>query len=115
RDRAHPGRRPCLGREWEARLGWEAERQPEGAANGAAMRDGDDVAAAMLVEHVMDRPRDALEHVDKALTAGCPLVRRGMPEAVERAAARVPQFLVGEALPITKTLLGELGDRLGFC
>src|SRR5262249_28683289 len=109
-----PGQRAILGREGEAGLRFEAERQAEGAPNGAAMRDGDDVAAAMLVEYVMDRPRDALEHVDKALAARRPLVCRRMPEAVERAAARVLQFLVGEALPITKTLLGEIGDRLGF-
>ena len=91
--------------------GFEAERQAERGADRAAMRHRDDVAAAIGVEHAMDRARDPLHHIDKALAAGRALMRRGMPEAVERAAARMAQLLVGQALPVAETLLGEIGDR----
>ncbi len=77
------------------------------------MGDGDDVAPAMRIEHPMNGARDPLHHVDKALAAGRAFMRRRMPEAMERAAARLAQFLVGEALPIAKALLGEVGDCLG--
>ena len=44
------GERAVLHREGEAGLGVETERQAERGADRAAMRDGDDVAAAMLLE-----------------------------------------------------------------
>src|SRR5256885_12758479 len=78
------------------------------------MRDGDDVAPAMRVEHPADGARNALHHIDKALAARGALMRRRMPEPVERAAPRMAQFLVGQPLPIPKTLLRKIGDRLGI-
>src|SRR3954462_13059062 len=59
----------------------------------------------------MDRPRDPLHHIDKTLAPGGALMRRGVPEAVERAAARMAQLVIGQALPVTETLLGEIGQR----
>src|SRR6266550_8610883 len=49
------------------------------------MRDGDDVAPAMRVEHPVDR-----------------------------AAPRMAQFLVGQPLPLAKALLRKIRDRLGI-
>ena len=57
----------------------------------------------------MDRPRDALHHIDEALAAGRGLMRRRVPEAMKRAAAGVPQLVISEALPLAKALLGEIG------
>ena len=59
----------------------------------------------------MDRARDPLHHIDKALAAGGALMRRRVPEAVERAAARMAQLVIGQALPVAETLLGEVGHR----
>src|SRR5207244_11336908 len=116
---AHPGAvdvvdtgdRAVFHREGEARLGVEPEREAERGADGAAMRDGDDVAAAMGLDQRMDRPRDALHHIDEALAAGRGLMRRRVPEAMKRAAAGVPQLVISEALPLAKALLGEIGNR----
>ena len=73
--------------EFRRSIGLKAERQAQGAADRAAMRDRDDVAAAMFLGQLEDRPRHPGHHVDKALAAGNTLMRRGMPETVERAAA----------------------------
>ena len=78
------------------------------------MRDGDDVAPAMRVEHPVDGARNALHHIDKALAARGAFMRRRMPEPVERAAPRMAQFLVGQPLPLAKALLRKIGDRLGI-
>ena len=75
------------------------------------MDDGDDVASAIWFEQPMDRLRHPLHHIGEALAAGRPLMRRGMPEAMERAGARLAQFLVGQPLPLAEALLGEIGDR----
>src|SRR4051812_12282966 len=37
-------------------------------------------------------------------------MRRRVPETVERAAARLAQFLISQALPVAEALLGEVGD-----
>ena len=57
----------------------------------------------------MDRSRDPLHHIDKALAARGALVRRGLPEAVKGAAARMAQLLIGQALPVAETLLRKVG------
>src|SRR6266704_1808536 len=101
-DVVDPGDRAVFHREGEAGFGFETERETERGADRAAMRDGDDVAAAMRLDQRMDRPRDALHHVDKALTARRALNRRGVPEAVKCAAPRVAQLVIGEALPLAE-------------
>src|SRR5829696_6274232 len=108
------GQRAVLHRERETGLRLEAEREPQGGADRAAMRDGDDVAAAVWVENRVDRARDALHHVDEAFAAGRPLMRRRVPKAVELPAARMAQLVVGQALPVAEALLGEVGDRRGL-
>ncbi len=42
--------------------------------------------------------------------SGRALVRRGVPEAVKGAAARLVQLLVFEALPLAEILFGKIGD-----
>src|SRR3954454_1479756 len=113
-DMVDAGDRAVFHREGEAGFGFEPEREAERRADRAAMRDGDDVAPAMCIEHKEDGAGDPLHHVDKALAAGRPLLRRGVPEAVKGAAARLAQLLIGQALPVAEALLGEVGDRLGL-
>src|SRR6266446_7948619 len=68
-DMVDAGDRAVFHREGEARLGVEPEREAEGGADRAAMCDGDDVAAAIGLDQRMDRARDPLHHIDKALAA----------------------------------------------
>src|SRR3954462_3418757 len=106
--------RAVFHREGEAGFGFEPEREAQRRADRAAMRDGDDVAPAMDIEHKVNGAGDPLHHVDKALAAGRPLLRRGVPEAVKGAAARLAQLLIGQPLPLAEILLGQIGDRLGL-
>src|SRR4029077_2458050 len=105
--------RAVFHREGEAGLGVEAERETERGADRAAVRDYDDVAAAIGLDQQMDRARDPLHHIDEALAARDAFMCGRVPEAVKRAAPRVAQLLIGEALPIAEALFGEVGDRLG--
>src|SRR6478672_13494583 len=112
-DMVDPGDRAVFHRKGEAGFRFEVEREAERRADRAAMGDGDDVAPAMRVEHPMDGARDPLHHIDKALATRGALMRRRMPEPVKRTTPRLAQFLVSEALPLAKTLLRKIGDRLG--
>src|SRR5579862_3720720 len=82
-DMVDAGQRAILQRERQAMLRLEAEREPQSTADRAAMRDGDDVAAAMFLDEREDRAVDPRHHLDKALATGDALVRRRVPEAVE--------------------------------
>src|ERR1044071_735165 len=106
--------RAVFHRERETRFRLQAERQPERGADRTAMRHRDDVAAAIGVENAMDRARDPLHDIDKALAAWGALMRRRMPEAMERAAARMAQLVIGQALPVAETLLAEIRYRGRF-
>src|SRR5437763_13786369 len=98
-DMVDAGDRAVFHREGEAGLRFEAEREAERGADRAAMRDRDDVMPAIGIEHLVDRARHALHRVEEALAARRALMRRRMPETVERAAAGMAQFLVGQPLP----------------
>src|SRR4051794_29010514 len=106
--------RAVFHRERETRFRLQPERQPERGADRAAMRHRDDVAAAIGVENAMDRARDPLHHVDEALAAGGALMRRRVPESVERTAARMAQLVIGQALPVAETLFAKLRYRGRF-
>src|SRR6478735_5386128 len=73
--------RAVFHREGETRLRVEAERQTERGADRASMRHRYDVAAAIVVEHGMNRPRDPLHDIDKTFTTGSALMCRRVPEA----------------------------------
>src|SRR5579863_7361720 len=103
-DMIDAGHRAVLHRKGEASLGFEPKREAECGADRAAMGDGDDVAAAMRRDQRVDGARHTLHDIDKTLAAGRPLMRRSVPEAVERAAARMAQFFIGQALPVAETL-----------
>ena len=90
-------------------LGFETERQAQRGADRAAMRDGDDVTAAMRLGELKDRPGHPRHQIGETLAARHALIRRRMPKPVERAAARVAQLVVGHALPIAEILLGQIG------
>src|SRR5713226_10686643 len=70
------GDRAVFHREGEAGLGFEPEREAERGADRAAMRDGDDVAAAIGLDQRMDRARDPLHHIDEAFAARDAFMRR---------------------------------------
>src|SRR5437660_9379307 len=113
-DMVDAGDRAVFHRKGEAGFRLEFKREAERRADRAAMRDGDDVAPAMRVEHPVDGARNALHHIDKALAARGAFMRRRMPEPVKGAATRLAQFFVGQPLPIPKALLRKVGDRLSI-
>ncbi len=83
-------------------------------ADGAAMGDGDDVAAAVLGGEALDWRPHAVDEIDEALPARRALVRGGEPECVRAdPSLRVEGFAL-EPLPFAQMLLGELRhlDRL---
>ena len=55
-DPVDAGDRAILDREGEGGLGMEVERQRQSGADGAAMRDGDDVASGMCLDQPVNCP-----------------------------------------------------------
>ena len=74
------------------------------------MRDGDDVAAAVLDREALDRRAHALDEVDEALPARRTLVRGREPERVRADLALGIEGLALQALPLAQMLLGELRE-----
>src|ERR1700748_3066491 len=66
-DPVDAGERAILDCEGESGFGIEVERQCQCRADRAAMRDGDDVAAGMGLDELVDRTRYPLDHRDKTL------------------------------------------------
>jgi hypothetical protein len=75
------------------------------------MGHGVDVGPGISFGQPMDRPADLRSDRQETLAARRCLMRRCVPEAMEVAVARLAQLLIGQALPLAKILLCEIGER----
>ena len=98
-DEVEPGERAILDDEAQGRLRIEPQCKRQGGADGAAVRDGNDVAAAMLGGEPVNRRTHALHEVDEALSARCTLVRGREPERMCADLALGIEGLALETLP----------------
>src|SRR6202035_3788587 len=73
-DPVDAGDRAILDREGERGFGVEIERERQSGADGAAMRDGDDVASGIGLDQPVNRPGHPLDDRSEALAAGWGLV-----------------------------------------
>ena len=81
--------------------GWiDAGRQGEGGADGAAMGDGDDIAAGVGFGQPFDNGIDPHHDIGKALAAGWHMARRGEPEFMVGRGVFAGQIVMGLALPL---------------
>src|SRR6202790_75153 len=106
-DMIEPRHRTIVDVEHEALVRLMAERKPDRRLDGAAMGDGDHVAAGVFDVDAFDRAAHAVVEVHETFAARRRLVDRSEPRAAARPAGEECRAV--HALPFPEMLFGEIG------
>ena len=110
RQMIEPRQRAVLDGEGKRSLRRQPQCQPQRSADGAPVRHGNDILAAMLEVETLDRRRHAAHEIGKALPARRALVGRRKPQRVRADPSRRIERLALLPLPFAQMLLGKVGN-----